>query len=175
MYEDVYNALKQCLDADIPIGKIQLSNAMAITVGDLDDNAELHALLAAYAEPKYLHQVKALDNDGVVQAYGDLADALRLPAEVRRRAKTWRVHFHVPLYCAELNHKQLSTTQAAVSRVLDFLSDHRGCAPFLEVETYSWQVLPPSLRPRDDAALHRNIAQELDWLEKQLIDRALLL
>ena len=123
-----------------------------------------------------IHQVKALDNKGALSSYHDLATALNLPIDVLRRTQKWRVHFHVPLYCAKLNHEKISTTQAALLRALDFLSDYaeQNFSPFIEVETYSWQVLPRSLRPHDTASLHRNIVKELAWLERQLINRGLL-
>ena len=44
----------------------------------------------------------------------------------------------------------------------------------LEVETYSWNVLPQALRPDGDAALIAGIAQELSWVWQQLQQRQLL-
>ena len=40
----------------------------------------------------------------------------------------------------------------------------RAVTDHLEVETYTWSVLPPALRPTDDAALAAGIAGELAWL-----------
>jgi len=72
------------------------------------------------------------------------------------------VHFHVPIFLAEM--KDFGTTQAFLLDILDF---HRAdpITQHLEVETYTWSVLPARVRevPIEDA-----IARELLWVQGEL-------
>ena len=74
----------------------------------------------------------------------------------------WRVHFHVPIFLAEL--RDFSTTQAFLR---DILARHRQqpISRHLEVETYTWDVLPAHYRQVDVASA---IARELAWVIEQL-------
>lgn len=164
MFEDAARALGQLLDAGVPVGKIQLSCAL-----EAPDARAVRAL-ADYAEPRYLHQVRV---PGRERLYGapDLGLALadpRLPTD-----RPWRAHFHVPVN-AEHFESGLASTQGELLKVFDFLSAHRTFHPHLEVETYTWQVLPESRRPRDDQALVQGIASEIDWVETEMRKRDLL-
>ena len=124
-------------------------------------DAEARAALEPFAEGVYLHQVVA--RSGVhLRRYLDLpqalADAARPGAEV---GDEWRVHFHVPVFRETLG--PFENTQAFLVPLLARLGRADVCA-HLEVETYTWDVLPAEHRaePVDDA-----IARELRWtLEK---------
>ncbi len=72
------------------------------------------------------------------------------------------MHFHVPVFLADL--PAFSTTQAFLRRVIE-LHRQAPLAPHLEVETYTWDVLPAELRTGgvDDA-----IARELGWVLGEL-------
>ena len=74
----------------------------------------------------------------------------------------WRVHFHVPIFLAEL--RDFSTTQAFLREIL---ARHRQqpISGHLEVETYTWDVLPENYRQVDVASA---IARELGWVLEQL-------
>jgi hypothetical protein len=102
----------------------------------------------------------------------DLPDAL---ADSGFPADPWRIHFHVPVQSRTLFTGDLGTTQAAIGAALDFLAAQEGrLHPHLEVETYTWQVLPEAMRPTDEAQLIAGLAQELHWLQEQLAARGLL-
>jgi hypothetical protein len=94
---------------------------------------------------------------GALQRYVDI-DAACDAGRWRFTDCEWRVHFHVPVFMQELG--AFSSTQAFVR---DILALHRAqpCTPHLEVETYTWSVLPASHRavPIEDA-----IARELGWV-----------
>ena len=73
--------------------------------------------------------------------YVDLPQALAEAALAE--GSEWRVHFHVPIFLETMEH--FDTTQAFLAEILqlhrqDPVSDH------LEVETYTWDVLPPEYR-----------------------------
>jgi sugar phosphate isomerase/epimerase len=170
MFETPADSLSALAEAGIRIGKIQMSCAMDVT------NAHTGAVqeaLAAYAEPRYLHQVRALDNQGALRGSMDLTLALHSPGLLK--ADNWRIHFHVPLQTEYLANENLRTTRRDLLEVLDFLAERRDVRPYLEVETYTWEVLPPQLRAVDDEALVDGLAGELRWLEGALQTRGLLL
>jgi hypothetical protein len=108
----------------------------------------------------YLHQVVEL-HAGSLNRYADLPQALSsYPTQAGPRQ--WRIHFHVPVFMRQL--EQLGSTQ---SDLQSLLAEQRR-APFcshLEVETYTWDVLPPSAR---QATLTSAIVQELNWTLREL-------
>ncbi|MBV4491609.1 metabolite traffic protein EboE [Pseudomonas oryzicola] len=176
MFEDCYRSLGRLRQAGVPIGKIQLSSAMICRL-PLDDPqrfAEVLGVLGEFSEATYLHQVKARDNRGRLAAWADLPAALADCASDPGRYAELRIHFHVPLFSEHLLMRELSGSQVALSQTFDYLAAHDDLRPVLEVETYSWGVLPAQLRPGDEQAQLRGIAAELHWVETQLRQRHLL-
>jgi len=132
--------------AGLKVVKVQASAALHV---DDPADGESRRLLAEFVEPRYLHQVRELSASGEVLAADDLPDALEeLPA-----AGPWRVHFHVPLH-AEPQRPLTSTTGVIRAAVAAVPAD-----TLIEVETYTWDVLPE--RHRQD--LVHGIAAELRW------------
>ncbi|UTM59887.1 metabolite traffic protein EboE [Photobacterium sp. CCB-ST2H9] len=179
MYEDAYDSLRRLTEAGIYIGKIQISNAFEVDTQALEDPlSDLPDVLAQFAEARYLHQVKARHADGRLSAMPDLSEALSAmyaPGSELAEAENWRVHFHVPLDMAQCTHPAMTPLHDTLNSVFQFLSDYRyQVKPWLEVETYSWLVLPPGLQPQNDDDLIGGIVKELNWLEQRLKDRGLL-
>jgi len=152
--------------AGIAVIKLQLSSALAVLHMDRA-SAEL---LRRFDDGVYLHQVVERGPDGLVR-FLDLPDALAARAgrglddgdATNGSGREWRVHCHVPVF-----HDALlggfATTQPVL---LDMLARQRedGISAHLEVETYTWDVLPPELRSGDlDAA----IAREIAWVRDRL-------
>jgi hypothetical protein len=139
--------------AGIRVAKLQLGCGLAVApVGD-----DARTRLAAYVEGVYLHQVVARAGDALVR-FVDLPEALA----DSRAFDEWRIHFHVPIFRDQLG--ALASTQAYLADVLA-LHRERPIAPHLEVETYTWDVLPAEFRgePIEDA-----IARELRWVMERL-------
>jgi len=152
-YEDLPQAIGKLRAAAIPIAKIQLSAGLRLVPVD----APQRRALARFADAVYLHQVVARRGD-MLTRYTDLPAALADPAATDE----WRVHFHVPIVRAELG--AFASTQDFLAELLaiqrgDPLSTH------LEVETYTWDVLPAELR---DAPITFAIAAELRWVLERL-------
>jgi hypothetical protein len=167
MFEDTYAAMRRIVDAGIHIGKIQVSSALELA--DPEDD-EARAALAGFIEAKYLHQSCSRDRQGRLHSVLDLDQAFSaLPASA-----PWRVHFHVPIQAQSLICDGLRTTQREIGRTLDFLRDNPDLHPHLEVETYTWSVLPPAIRP-DGESIVDGLAAELQWLETEMRQRDLLL
>jgi sugar phosphate isomerase/epimerase len=149
-YEDPTRLLDTLTRAGVDIVKVQISSALDVRAADV-------MALQPFAEDTYLHQVVAR-HDGALERFVDLPDALGAPAA----GGDWRVHFHVPLFLATLG--ALATTQPFVSSFLAALKRTPVCDQ-LEVETYTWDVLPPEHRTRDVADA---IARELAWVRAEL-------
>ncbi len=154
-FEDPCEAIDALLDAGIAIAKIQVSAGL-----ELVPNDDALAALARFADPIYLHQVVRATPSGLVR-HVDLADAFAAP-RARELAERWRVHFHVPVYCAAL--APLHTTQAFTAALLTHARRRGACQQF-EVETYTWDVLPPEHRM---GRVEQAIARELAWTRAQL-------
>jgi hypothetical protein len=153
-FEDAAELLARLRSADIPIFKLQLSAGLCAP----ELSAERLDAFAAFAEDVYLHQVVER-RAGALRRFLDLPEAL---AQARPdAAREWRVHFHVPIFRRELGC--FESTQPFLVELLRQLRPEE-CA-HLEVETYTWGVLPPALRATD---LARDIANELGWARAQL-------
>lgn len=164
MFETQEHALRTYRDAGLSIGKVQLSSALAVDFDALApaDAALARTQLAAFAEPRYLHQTSVRRADGAVEQFTDLPDAL---AANSGNKGEWRVHFHVPLHRETMG--ALGTTRDDVTTLLAALRREDEVNHF-EVETYAWGVLPDgsgSAVDTDDA-LATGIAAELDWLRR---------
>jgi sugar phosphate isomerase/epimerase len=154
-FEEPRRSLERLRKAGIAIPKIQLSSALR--VAKVNPQSARH--LAAFAEPVYLHQVVESSN-GMLRRFVDLPQAL---AEAERAAGSeWRVHFHVPVFLEEMEH--FGTTQAFLAEVLA-LQRAAPVSAHLEVETYTWDVLPPEYR---NVELGAAIARELNWVRERL-------
>ncbi len=176
MFEDVYEALERIAAAQIAIGKIQLSSALQAVFDHAEGLDEtLIYVLQQFCEPKYLHQVKHLDGAGMLEGRTDLHYALAAGFDHEHEADGhWRIHFHLPIHTDNLIHPKLKNTSSELLRTFDFLKDNPTIRPTLEVETYSWQVLPQALRPHDDQGLIEGITAEVNWVEQALKQRELL-
>lgn len=148
--EVVFDTLRE---HGITVGKIQLSSGLRAPVGD----ERARAALSRFDEPVYLHQAVVRRRGGELVRYPDLGEAL---VTERSNDSEWRVHFHVPLHVAA--YADLDSTRSFVQEVLAL---HRRAllTEHLEVETYTWDVLPE--RP---TSIVESIAHELMWVRSQL-------
>ena len=157
LFEEVPRSIDQLLDADIRINKVHITNA--IELPEPANNPDGRAALAQYVEPRYLHQTYAKLPDGQIASRTDLLteDINKDITDEFMTADAWRVHFHVPVYADELGSLQTtrSDLKAALRRIAGL-----EYAPHLEVETYTWPVMPDSSDGPD--ALVGQIAKEIE-------------
>ncbi|MEU1116566.1 metabolite traffic protein EboE [Streptomyces sp. NPDC005879] len=166
-FEDPATALDALAAAGIPVVKSQLSAALHAEHPHLP---EVREALAAFDEPRFLHQTRTLTGAGLLQGTDDLGEALT--AGALPDTAPWRAHFHVPLHAAPA--APLTSTLPVLKDVLSRLVG--GSEPrtrHLEVETYTWQALPPALRPRGRTQLAEGIAAELALARDLLTDLGL--
>jgi hypothetical protein len=82
------------------------------------------------------------------------------------------VHFHVPLHAAP--GAPFQDTRDHLLGALDWLQAHPGACSHLEMETYTWEVLPAPLRLGVGEQLVREYAWTLDaCAQRGLADAAL--
>ncbi len=154
-FEDPRGSIERLRARGIGIYKLQLSAALRVA----RFGAQSARQLAEFAEPVYLHQVVRRAN-GALKRYVDLPQAL---AEAEgAEGSEWRVHFHVPIFLERMEH--FDTTQSFLAEILQ-LHRQAPVSEHLEVETYTWDVLPAAYR---GAPLATAIARELDWVKTRL-------
>jgi hypothetical protein len=73
----------------------------------------------------------------------------------------WRIHFHVPVF---IDHFPLfQSTQDTIKDTLVLLGQRQFCQ-HLEIETYTWSVLPDDLRRN----VLDSITREYEWVLKNM-------
>ncbi|MET8677365.1 metabolite traffic protein EboE [Streptomyces sp. NPDC004647] len=165
-FEDPHTAIDGLTAAGVPVVKAQLS--AALHAENLRDPAVREAL-AAFVEPRFLHQTRTRTPEGI-RGTDDLDEALAggdLPT-----AAPWRVHLHVPLH-APLAPPLTSTLPVLRDTLARLVGGPAPLTHHLEVETYTWQALPPALRPRNRGRLAEGIAAELGLARDLLTDLGL--
>ncbi len=140
--------------AGIRIGKIHLSCGLRFPRDGADDS-----LLDAFGEDTYLHQVVSRHSDGSLHRFSDLPNA----RAANDPGSEWRIHYHLPLHTPP--DAGFETTAADIPRVFHELARRPGVCRHLEIETYTWEVLPPELKARD---VVDQIAAEYDWCLERL-------
>ena len=156
-YEDTVAALDRLLAAGIAIPKIQLSTAMripAMTKGLI--NAVMR-----YNDGVYLHQSIVRSGDNLLR-HIDLPDAVTAFGEGQADGE-WRIHCHVPVFLADLG--EISSTRSDLVATLAALRQ-RTRSSHLEVETYTWDVLPDNVRTGSKSA---DIAREIAFCRQELV------
>ncbi|MER6292238.1 metabolite traffic protein EboE [Streptomyces althioticus] len=165
-FEEPDTALDDLAQAGVPVIKSQLSAALHAEQPDLP---EVREALAAFAEPRFLHQTRTATAAGL-HGTDDLDEALA--GDALPDTAPWRSHFHVPLHAAPA--APLTSTLPVLTSVLTRLvGGPHPITRHLEVETYTWQALPPELRPRGRAQLADGIAAELTLARDLLTDLGL--
>jgi sugar phosphate isomerase/epimerase len=137
-FEDVAESIRTLRDNDIRINKVHIT--CAIRIEQPNSNAAARELLAQYVEPRYLHQTMARNSAGEISRLIDLTEQMtRNPTDGFEQADEWRVHYHVPVNADSLG--PLQTTRDDLKLALKTVAE-LDYAPHLEVETYTWEVLP---------------------------------
>lgn len=155
-YEDPEQSILKLMSAGVRIGKVQLSAGLVVPKVTPDAVESLWS----FADNVYLHQIVEKSTSGI-KRFADLPAALESYQEsgVDRQ---WRIHFHVPIFAAELGG--FSNTQAFLKELISILST-KGTTRHFEVETYTWDVLPARYRQTD---VIQSIIRELQWVKNQV-------
>jgi hypothetical protein len=155
-YENITASLQKLVDAGIPIFKLQEAAAMHIP----KVTEETVDALSRFAKTVYLSQTVEKRN-GHLTRFLNLEDAFA-SWKASPGPREWRVHFHVPVFLDDLG--SFGTTRFALEEALKF---HKA-SPLsrqLEIETYTWDVLPDHLKTGD---IVDYVCREIEWVRGQL-------
>lgn len=162
-FEDAQACIEKLQKAQVSVGKVQISAGLRLK----DVGSNTIELLKPFDDNVYLHQVVERHN-GKLNRFSDLPEAFAQIANNHNNQhsennREWRVHFHVPIFLDALG--SYSSTRFFIT---EFLALHRASpvTDHLEVETYTWNVLPDHCKTDNiDSAIIR----ELSWAREQLM------
>lgn len=150
-FEDPKHAIEQLRQNNIRISKIHLSSALKVL-----PTPEARASLRSFADDVYFHQVIERRPDGTLHRYRDLDVALASPQT--NDSREWRIHFHIPLHSKPT--PVFNNTSDHIAGVLQELKEHPKLCRHLEMETYTWEVMPADMKNRD---VVDQLASEYEW------------
>jgi len=158
-FEDPAESLRRIASAGVRVGKVQLSSALR-----LQNTAAALRRLGGFAEDVYLHQTRLRHPDGSIEGFPDLPEAIASAGRAAGPEAELRVHFHVPLFFVEAG-PLASTSSLLAARFWELLlcsrEPHEPPAEHLEIETYTFGVLPDELRAAD---VTESIRKEFEWV-----------
>jgi hypothetical protein len=144
-FESPADSLHMLAEHGISIGHVQVSSALRLLDPDIRK-------LTRFSESCYLHQAVGRRADGGLIRFPDLDEAAGAnPVDIEE----WRVHFHVPVFLDRL--PDCDSTQPFLEEILPLFGEDLP----LEVETYTWSVLPADLQT---ASVSDSIVREIEWV-----------
>lgn len=164
-YEEPMAALNRITQAGVRLSKLHFSSALKLR--PTPENLER---LRAYDEPVYFHQVISKESDELpLRRFKDLPDALefakRSPDAV---GQEWRVHFHIPLHAEPGGDFQ--STRDHLLGTMDWLAKQPQKCSHIEMETYTWEVLPEAMRT---GSVVDQLVKEYEWTLGEMRERQL--
>jgi len=163
-YENASDGLNQLKQAGIRLSKLHLSSALKA-----EPTMENLKTLQSFVEEVYLHQVVVGKEGNILRRHKDLDIALKEEIEKQYEpGDEWRIHFHVPLHTSP--KEPLGDTKNHVLDTLDWLAMNPSVCRHLEMETYTWEVLPSELQTLD---VVEQVAKEYEWTLHALQKRGL--
>ena len=157
-FEEPNEAIARLRDHGIKISKIHVSSALKV-----QPSASARKALQAFADDIYFHQVIERLPDGSLKRYRDLDVALSQASDAN--GNEWRIHFHIPLHCEPT--PLFGTTNDHNLGVFKLLQQDPGLCSHLEMETYTWEVMPAALKNRN---VVDQLVSEYDWTLARLGD-----
>jgi sugar phosphate isomerase/epimerase len=161
-YEQPQEGLLLFQSHGIRISKLHLSSALKVR-----PLPQVCKALRAFADDIYFHQVIERRADGSLHRFKDLDQALRRPPPPAETPNIeWRIHFHIPLHSRP--SALFESTAGHLLGVLDQLQENPAFCSHLEMETYTWEVMPPELKNR---SVVDQLVAEYDWTLRELGQR----
>jgi hypothetical protein len=153
-FEEPMNILQQCRTRKVSIPKIQLTAALECVIDE-----QTPSVLSGFAEDTYLHQTRIRGRKSL-RSWPDLPDVLDDLA-YQKKGSLLRCHYHVPLFWE--GTPPLRSTRSVLSPA--FMRQlKKGASPHLELETYTFNILPPEIKP---SGLQQGIIREFEWFMDQ--------
>jgi hypothetical protein len=161
-YERPANVLQRFREHDIRISKLHFSSALKVLA-----DQESRAALRSFLDEVYFHQVIARSSDGSLTRFRDLDVALDSELSTLNPAE-WRIHFHIPLHFVPT--PLFRTTRDHLLGVMDALAADPTLCSHIEMETYTWEVMPAAMKNR---TVVEQLVAEYGWTLGELAKRAL--
>lgn len=158
-YEEPKEVIKTLQLHGIKVGKIQISSAIKCDKSDEVSIEEQQKCLKQFDEPTYLHQSIIRLQDNSLVHFSDLSEGIDYMKHPN--FKEIRTHFHVPVFTTDF--EVLQSTQADIIAALNLWKEIKY-TQHLEIETYTWGVLPKYLQ----TDITSSIVRELKWVQHQL-------
>ncbi|WP_395718538.1 metabolite traffic protein EboE [Prosthecobacter sp.] len=164
-FEDAKKALDRITGAGIRLSKLHFSSALK-----LKPTIENVERLRGFNEPVYFHQVIAsYGADEPLRRFKDLPDALDFAqTNPGQLGEEWRVHFHIPIHAQPGDG--FDSTRDHLIGAMDWLAANPKKCQHIEMETYTWEVLPPEMRSGD---VVDQLVREYDWTLAEMSRREL--
>ncbi len=163
-FEDPREAFGLLALKNIRMSKIHLSSALTV-----QPTPEACEALRPFLDAVYFHQVVERRPGHPLRRFRDLDAALLAPPpNAGSEDVEWRIHFHVPLHREAV--RPFGNTADHLSGALDVLAARPNLCSHLEMETYTWEVLPPSLKNRSVVA---QLVEEHEWILARLEERGI--
>jgi len=157
-YEEAAQSVEKLNANGAPILKYHLSSALRLKPTDV-----ALSRLATMQEPTYLHQCIGQNQSGELTYFKDIPDALA-DLNALKKFNELRVHFHLPLHSSSIDKDFFNTTDF-LQKVINVIMRQPGRARELEIETYTWEVLPQALRSLD---VTDQVVAEYRWVLNEL-------
>jgi hypothetical protein len=162
-FEEPGEAVRRFQEHRVKISKIHLSSALKVI-----PTPAVRRALRQFADDTYFHQVIARAPDGSLTRYRDLDVALDTPGPgsnagddaeaIQSRLPEWRVHFHIPLHSRPT--EWYDNTSDHLLGLLEILRVQPDLCHHLEMETYTWEVMPREMKNR---SVVDQLAAEYEW------------
>jgi hypothetical protein len=160
-FEEPAEVLARFRAHDIRVSKLHFSSALKVQA-----TPETRQALRSFGDDVYLHQVIARGADATLTRYRDLDVALN--AEPPFNTPEWRIHFHIPLHFEAT--AMFGTTRDHLLAVMDALAAEPTLCSHIEMETYTWEVMPAEMKNR---SVVDQLVAEYDWTLRELRQRGL--
>jgi hypothetical protein len=163
-FEEPADVLRRFREHDIRVSKLHFSSALKVQT-----TADTRRALHSFVDQVYFHQVISRGTGGTLTRYRDLDVALTSHATLDTpHSEEWRIHFHVPLHFEAT--PMFGTTRDHLAGVMDALAAEPTLCSHIEMETYTWEVMPPEMKNR---SVVDQLVAEYDWTLRELRARKL--
>lgn len=167
-YEEPSDVIARFKANGVKISKLHFSSALKVR-----PTPEVRAALRSFVDTVYFHQVIERDSAGTIKRYKDLDVALDEAAnwttspEAQKQLE-WRIHFHIPLQSEPTTIYE--STSDHIQGVLDILAKEPTLCPHIEMETYTWEVMPDTMKKRN---VVDQLVNEYEWTLAELARRGI--
>jgi hypothetical protein len=163
-FEEPADVLRRFREHGVRVSKLHFSSALKVVPDDLTRDA-----LKSFVDTVYFHQVIERTGDSAIRRFRDLDIALaEEPGNSTQLPREWRIHFHIPLHFRTT--AMFGTTTDHLLGVMDALAADPSLCSHIEMETYTWEVMPTEMKNR---SVVDQLVSEYDWTLAEFAERGI--